>query len=150
ARNIDQGRRRRVRSGGRARRGGRGPGARPWRRAATRHARRGRPRVHTASRRSGHGRTARRLRGGVGVGDPSWRWHGHVALPSIMSARRRILRSALVIALVVTTAEAATSEHLSLAARAARFPRVDTATADFAQEREVSLVEDVLHARGTL
>jgi outer membrane lipoprotein-sorting protein len=38
----------------------------------------------------------------------------------------------------------------SLATRAARFPKVETATADFVQEREVSLVDEVLHARGTL
>jgi outer membrane lipoprotein-sorting protein len=38
----------------------------------------------------------------------------------------------------------------SLAARAARFPAVRTATADFTQERQVSLVDEVLHARGTL
>lgn len=38
----------------------------------------------------------------------------------------------------------------SLATRAARFPRVERATADFVQEREVSLVDEVLHARGTL
>jgi outer membrane lipoprotein-sorting protein len=38
----------------------------------------------------------------------------------------------------------------SLASRAARFPALRTATATFAQEREVSLVDDVLHAGGTL
>lgn len=38
----------------------------------------------------------------------------------------------------------------SLATRAARFPKVERATADFVQEREVSLVDEVLHARGTL
>ncbi len=38
----------------------------------------------------------------------------------------------------------------SLAARAARFPKVASATADFVQEREVSLVDEVLHARGRL
>ncbi len=38
----------------------------------------------------------------------------------------------------------------SLATRAARFPAVQTATAVFAQEREVSLVDEVLHASGTL
>lgn len=38
----------------------------------------------------------------------------------------------------------------SLATRAARFPALRTATADFAQERDVSLVDEVLHAQGTL
>jgi outer membrane lipoprotein-sorting protein len=38
----------------------------------------------------------------------------------------------------------------SLATRAARFPALRTATASFEQEREVSLVDDVLHAGGTL
>ncbi len=38
----------------------------------------------------------------------------------------------------------------SLSARAARFPAVRSATADFSQEREVSLVDEVLHARGTM
>ncbi len=38
----------------------------------------------------------------------------------------------------------------SLAARAARFPVLRSATAAFTQEREVSLVGEVLHARGTI
>jgi outer membrane lipoprotein-sorting protein len=38
----------------------------------------------------------------------------------------------------------------SLATRAARFPKVERARADFVQEREVSLVAEVLHANGTL
>lgn len=38
----------------------------------------------------------------------------------------------------------------SLATRAARFPAVRTATADFTQEREVSLVDEVLRASGTI
>jgi len=38
----------------------------------------------------------------------------------------------------------------SLATRAARFPAVRTATADFTQEREVSLVDEVLRANGTI
>ncbi len=38
----------------------------------------------------------------------------------------------------------------SLATRAARFPAVRTATAAFSQEREVSLVDEVLRARGTI
>ena len=45
---------------------------------------------------------------------------------------------------------AAESPAPSLATRAARFPALRTATADFAQEREVSLVDEVLHAQGTL
>jgi len=43
----------------------------------------------------------------------------------------------------------ATAER-SLAARAARFPLVQSASADFTQEREVSLVDEVLRASGTL
>jgi outer membrane lipoprotein-sorting protein len=42
------------------------------------------------------------------------------------------------------------SSALSLASRAARFPPVESARAQFSQEREVSLVDEVLHARGTL
>jgi len=38
----------------------------------------------------------------------------------------------------------------SLAARAARFPAVETATASFTQRREVALVEDTLTATGTI
>ena len=38
----------------------------------------------------------------------------------------------------------------SLAARAARFPALRSATANFTQEREVSLVDEVLRARGTI
>jgi outer membrane lipoprotein-sorting protein len=45
---------------------------------------------------------------------------------------------------------AAESPAPSLATRAARFPALRTATADFAQERDVSLVDEVLHAQGTL
>src|SRR5262249_33827884 len=114
--------------------------------------RRARSRLYARSRRPGHGRAARRLRGGIGVGHAARRRRGHVALPSPMSAHRRIFHSALVIVLAMTTAEATVgaSPTSSLAARAARFPRVATATADFVQEREVSLVEDVLHARGML
>lgn len=48
------------------------------------------------------------------------------------------------------SAPAPSPSTLSLAARAARFPTVESARAEFAQEREVSLVEDVLHARGTI
>jgi outer membrane lipoprotein-sorting protein len=42
------------------------------------------------------------------------------------------------------------ADAYSLAARATRFPRLETATAAFDQERQVSLVEDILHARGRL
>lgn len=40
--------------------------------------------------------------------------------------------------------------ELSLAARAARFPPLASARADFIQEREVSLVDEVLRAEGAL
>jgi outer membrane lipoprotein-sorting protein len=58
----------------------------------------------------------------------------------------------LAVALVATAARAApdVAAGSSLATRAARFPKVERATADFVQEREVSLVDDVLHANGTL
>ncbi len=66
-----------------------------------------------------------------------------------MRARRSIAAAAIAVLLCVParTPEAAAP---SLAARAARFPAVKSATADFVQEREVSLVDEVLHARGTL
>jgi outer membrane lipoprotein-sorting protein len=51
--------------------------------------------------------------------------------------------------LLVASAAAATTPP-SLAARAARFPAVRTATASFDQEREVSLVDETLVANGTL
>ena len=73
----------------------------------------------------------------------------------------RMLGAALTLALSFATSAAAaekvaaqgpaaTPAGLSLATRAARFPRVDSARAQFSQEREVSLVEEVLHARGTI
>lgn len=52
----------------------------------------------------------------------------------------------LLLALAATPA----APEYSLAARAARFARVETAAATFDQEREVSLVEEVLRAHGTL
>lgn len=52
--------------------------------------------------------------------------------------------------LVAASGTSPAADTPSLAARAARFQRVERATADFVQEREVSLVEEVLHARGTL
>jgi outer membrane lipoprotein-sorting protein len=47
-------------------------------------------------------------------------------------------------------ARAGTAAELSLAARAARFPALASARADFIQEREVSLVDEVLRAEGAL
>jgi len=55
--------------------------------------------------------------------------------------------AAIVVASGVAAADATTP---SLAARATRFAKVTSATAGFVQEREVSLVDEVLHARGTL
>ena len=49
-----------------------------------------------------------------------------------------------------TVAGATATAERSLAARAARFPPVQSASADFTQEREVSLVDEVLRASGTL
>lgn len=70
----------------------------------------------------------------------------------IVLARIRTAASAaaLLALLVATSATSPAAETPSLAARAARFRRVERATADFVQEREVSLVDEVLHARGTL
>jgi outer membrane lipoprotein-sorting protein len=60
-------------------------------------------------------------------------------------------RAAAFVACVLIACSAATaSVPPSLAGRAARFPAVQSATADFVQEREVSLVDEVLHARGTM
>ncbi len=73
-----------------------------------------------------------------------------------MTVRRPVARPACALAailiVVIATGVAAvdTAPTPSLAARAARFPKVTTATADFVQEREVSLVDEVLHARGAL
>lgn len=47
-------------------------------------------------------------------------------------------------------AAASESAAPTLAARAARFPRIERATAEFVQERQVSLVDEVLRARGAL
>jgi outer membrane lipoprotein-sorting protein len=55
---------------------------------------------------------------------------------------------ALVILLVAAAAPLPSPS--SLAARAARFPPVRAVVADFAQEREVSLVDEVLRAGGTI
>jgi len=63
---------------------------------------------------------------------------------------RTISLALVAVAALAATAIRSTAEALSLAARAARFPALRTATADFAQEREVSLVDDVLRAEGTL
>jgi outer membrane lipoprotein-sorting protein len=53
------------------------------------------------------------------------------------------------VAIPVVRGQAAESEW-SLAARAARFPKVRSASAAFTQEREVSLVDEVLRASGML
>ena len=50
----------------------------------------------------------------------------------------------------VATAAAAPAATYSLASRAARFPAVASARAEFVQEREVSLVDEILRARGTI
>jgi outer membrane lipoprotein-sorting protein len=69
-----------------------------------------------------------------------------------MSAPSRIAMLVLVLVLAVATPKptVAADAAPSLAARAARFPALRTATADFTQEREVSLVDEVLRARGTI
>jgi outer membrane lipoprotein-sorting protein len=64
------------------------------------------------------------------------------------------VRAGLAIALGAVALAAAplavAADAPSLAARAARFPPLRTATAEFDQEREVSLVDDVLRAKGRL
>jgi outer membrane lipoprotein-sorting protein len=70
-----------------------------------------------------------------------------------MSLHGRRAAAALVglfVASAAAHAATAADPAPSLATRAARFPKVTTATADFVQERHVSLVDDVLRARGTL
>lgn len=73
-----------------------------------------------------------------------------------MTSRRTLSRLAYCLATVIVTAgviadiAGADAPQPSLAARATRFAKVTSATADFVQEREVSLVDEVLHARGTL
>jgi outer membrane lipoprotein-sorting protein len=70
-----------------------------------------------------------------------------------MTAPRTSTRVGALVGMLLTVAAvavAAESTGPSLATRARRFPKVATATADFTQEREVSLVDEVLHARGTL
>ncbi len=58
---------------------------------------------------------------------------------------------ALALVLLAATARVLAADPApSLASRAARFPALRTATADFTQEREVSLVDEVLRARGTI
>ena len=49
-----------------------------------------------------------------------------------------------------TSAAAPARDESSLAARAARFPAIRSARADFTQERVVSLMDEVLRATGTL
>jgi outer membrane lipoprotein-sorting protein len=68
----------------------------------------------------------------------------------IPPATHRLAFGLATIVLLAGVAAAADAAKPSLASRAARFPKVATATADFVQEREVSLVDEVLHARGTL
>jgi outer membrane lipoprotein-sorting protein len=67
-----------------------------------------------------------------------------------MSAPSRIAMLVLVLAVATPKPTVAADAAPSLAARAARFPALRTATADFTQEREVSLVDEVLRARGTI
>jgi len=71
-----------------------------------------------------------------------------VCAPSRPTRGRTI--AAAVLALLAGTAVIADAAPPSLASRAARFPKVERATADFVQEREVSLVDELLHARGTI
>ena len=63
--------------------------------------------------------------------------------------RAELVAGAALAALVIGIA-ASGAESQTLAARAARFPAVRTVTAILEQEREVSLVDEILRARGTL
>ncbi len=70
-----------------------------------------------------------------------------------MSERRRGLVAVLLLPLLIAaTAPPPGSAPAAptLASRAARFPALRTATADFSQEREVSLVDETLRAEGVL
>ncbi len=67
-----------------------------------------------------------------------------------MRTRARARAAALVSLLLPGIATAVAETGPSLATRAARFAPVAGAVAEFTQEREVSIVEEVLHARGTL
>lgn len=58
--------------------------------------------------------------------------------------------AAVLLATAIATRPLRAADAPTLASRAARFAKVERATADFVQEREVSLVDEVLHARGTL
>ncbi len=60
----------------------------------------------------------------------------------------RLMATCLAFAAAASAAELANAP--SLAARAARFPPLRSATAAFDQEREVSLVDEVLRAKGRL
>lgn len=65
--------------------------------------------------------------------------------------RAGIAAAVLVLVAVASTVPVrAESPAPSLATRAARFPAVRTATTAFEQEREVSLVDEVLRANGTI
>jgi outer membrane lipoprotein-sorting protein len=65
--------------------------------------------------------------------------------------RTHAFRVGLAVLLVIPAVPPAfASDAPSLAARAARFSAVRTATADLTQEREVSLVDEVLRADGTI
>jgi outer membrane lipoprotein-sorting protein len=61
-----------------------------------------------------------------------------------------VLRIAAPLLVLLVAIAAPAADAPSLATRAARFPTIRTASASFDQEREVSLVDDVLHANGTL
>ena len=69
---------------------------------------------------------------------------------TVRPAAHRLAFGLATIVLLAGAAAAADATKPSLAARATRFAKVSAATADFVQEREVSLVDEVLHARGTL
>jgi outer membrane lipoprotein-sorting protein len=69
-----------------------------------------------------------------------------------MIVRRAVSRLTFAVATISLVAGIAAGDATkrTLAARASRFAKVTAATADFVQEREVSLVDEVLHARGKL
>jgi len=68
-----------------------------------------------------------------------------------MGARaRRTVAAGMLVVLAATVSHADDAAPRSLQARAQRFPRVTSARAAFEQEREVSLVDEVLRASGTI
>lgn len=68
----------------------------------------------------------------------------------MITTHRHSVAAAVILVIAIVLPAHAESPAPSLATRAARFPAVRSVTADFTQEREVSLVDEVLRAHGTI